>query len=196
MDFQRLILFVIFAMSGVFLFQAWQRKRTAEAGGADHRTGRRRQRCAGRAGCSHQRHGSVPTAAPSRCQRRCTVCCQRSCTGGDATNGKCSPSRPISSRRSINTLGGVIEEVALKEHRDAADKSKPYLVLKEQDRTHVAQSGLIGAGLPNPRFTARSAATPILAAPSHSRFAFLRRSPAAAKPIWSTPSSAAATWWT
>ena len=70
----------------------------------------------------------------------------------------------------INTLGGVIEEVALKEHRDAADKSKPYLVLQRtRTRTHVAQSGLIGAGLPNHTTVySKVSSNLILAAPSRS----------------------------
>lgn len=147
MDFQRLILFVIFAMSGVFLFQAWQKENAPPAplkpvapitAPADAKS-------------------DVPTAAPA------------AGSGAASTSGTATPAGSVPSTNAaaatagelltvktdlfeakINTLGGVIEEVALKEHRDAADKSKPYLVLlKNKERTHIAQSGLIGAGLPN-----------------------------------------------
>src|SRR6185437_1140183 len=52
----------------------------------------------------------------------------------------------------IDTAGAVITQVALNEHRDTEDKSRPYLLLqKNADRTFVAQSGLLGDGLPNHR---------------------------------------------
>jgi len=134
MDFQRLILFVIFAMSGVFLFQAWQKENAPPkpvapiAAPADGKS-------AVPAAPAASGTGAVPAA---------------SAVAPAATNGEVFTVNTDLFEARINTLGGVIEEVALKEHRDAADKSKPYLVLmKNKDRTHVAQSGLIGAGLPN-----------------------------------------------
>ena len=46
----------------------------------------------------------------------------------------------------------MITQVALTEHRDTYDASKPYILLQKKDtRTFVAQSGLIGEGLPNHR---------------------------------------------
>ena len=52
----------------------------------------------------------------------------------------------------VDTVGGVISRVALAEHRDATDPTKPYLALQRNaERTFVAQSGLIGDGLPNHR---------------------------------------------
>ncbi len=50
----------------------------------------------------------------------------------------------------INTAGGNIQRLDLLKHKDAIDKSKP-LTLLEQNGGHiyVAQSGLLGKGLPN-----------------------------------------------
>ena len=147
MDFQRLILFVIFSMSGVFLFQAWQKENAPPAP----------LKPVAPVTAPAEKKSDVPSAIPSAGTNTATT------TGVPVTTGAVpSAAAPVASagevftvktdlfEAKINTLGGVIEEVVLKEHRDAADKSKPYLVLmKNMDRLHVAQSGLIGAGLPN-----------------------------------------------
>jgi len=50
----------------------------------------------------------------------------------------------------VSTLGGVLESVEFKQHRDSKDKSQPFHYLQNTaERMHVAQSGLIGQGLPN-----------------------------------------------
>ncbi|HUU72886.1 MAG TPA: membrane protein insertase YidC [Burkholderiales bacterium] len=50
----------------------------------------------------------------------------------------------------INTQGGVLEELKLLEHRSKDDPDLTLqLFMKTADRTYVAQSGLIGEGLPN-----------------------------------------------
>ena len=49
----------------------------------------------------------------------------------------------------INTAGGNINGLTLLKHREADDKSKPItLFQQDQDHTYVAQSGLLGPGLP------------------------------------------------
>ena len=149
MDFQRLILFVIFSMSGVFLFQAWQKENAPPAP----------PKPVAPITAPAEKKSDVPTAVPSA-----TATSGATASGSVPATAGAVPSAatPAASagelfvvktdliEAKINTLGGVIEEVALKEHRDAADKTKPYLVLmKTKDRTHIAQSGLIGNGLPN-----------------------------------------------
>ena len=49
----------------------------------------------------------------------------------------------------ISTVGGDLRQLELLKHRDAKDKNKP-LVLMQDDRsdTYIAQSGLLGYGLP------------------------------------------------
>jgi YidC/Oxa1 family membrane protein insertase len=52
----------------------------------------------------------------------------------------------------INTQGGVINQLALTDHRDTEDEAKPYRLLQQnENRTFIAQAGLIGEGLPNHR---------------------------------------------
>jgi YidC/Oxa1 family membrane protein insertase len=52
----------------------------------------------------------------------------------------------------VDTAGGVISLVALNQHRDDKDNTKPYLALQRNaERTYVAQAGLLGEGLPNHR---------------------------------------------
>lgn len=149
MDFQRLILFVIFAMSGVFLFQAWQKENAPPAP----------PKPLAPITAPAEAKSDVPTAVPAASGSATASANGSPAPAGTVPSASAAPAAAAGElltvktdlfEAKINTLGGVIEEVALKEHRDAADKSKPYLVLlKNKDRTHVAQSGLIGAGLPN-----------------------------------------------
>ena len=146
MDFQRLLLFVIFSMSGVFLFQAWQKENAPPAPPkpvASISTPVEKK--------GDVPPGTVPTLAPS------------AASSATATAGV--PTAPATAQPSggelltvktdladfrINTLGGAIEDVALKFHGDTTDKTKPYhVLLKDQTRMHVAQTGLLGAGMPN-----------------------------------------------
>ena len=57
-------------------------------------------------------------------------------------------------RADIDTAGGVITQVALNAHHDFADETKPYLALQRTpERIFVAESGLLGEGMPNHRTT-------------------------------------------
>ena len=50
----------------------------------------------------------------------------------------------------INTVGGVLQDLELLEHHSKDDPDRTLqLFMKDSDRTYVAQSGLIGGGLPN-----------------------------------------------
>lgn len=51
----------------------------------------------------------------------------------------------------ISTIGGDISRLALLKHPDGLDKNKPFVLFDRGPGTHnyVAQSGLLGAGLPN-----------------------------------------------
>ena len=142
MDFQRLVLFVIFSMSGVFLFQAWQKENAPPPKPVAPVT------------APSEKKGDVP-AAPVAAGTSVPTTAAAAVPGTPAAPATAPVGELLTVKTDlftakINTVGGVIEEVALNEHKDAADKSKPYYVLmKNKDRTHIAQSGLIGAGLPN-----------------------------------------------
>lgn len=50
----------------------------------------------------------------------------------------------------INTVGGTIQRVDLLQHKDALDTNKPFSLLQQQnERMYIAQSGLLGQGLPD-----------------------------------------------
>ncbi len=146
MDFQRLLLFVIFSMSGVFLFQAWQKenappappKPVAPISAPVEKKG-------------DVPAGTLPTSTPNLASAAAatagvpTAAAALQVTGGELLSVK----TDLADFR-INTLGGAIEDVALKFHGDTMDKTKPYRVLlKDQTRMHVAQTGLLGASMPN-----------------------------------------------
>jgi len=63
-------------------------------------------------------------------------------------------------RVEINTVGGNIQQLQLLQHKDAIDQSKPLTLLEQNGGEHVyvAQSGLLGKGLPthNSEFTTAS----------------------------------------
>lgn len=49
----------------------------------------------------------------------------------------------------VNTIGGDIQRVELLRHHDSEDKNKPFILLnQEAGNTYIAQTGLLGPGLP------------------------------------------------
>lgn len=147
MDFQRLILFVIFAMSGVFLFQAWQKENAPPQPVAPISTPAAKKGDVPPASTATPGSASLPPASAGSAP---TAGAPTAPTSAAVAGGELLTVKTDLADFKINTLGGVIEEVALKQHGDTTDKSKPYRVLlKDQTRMHVAQSGLLGAGMPN-----------------------------------------------
>src|SRR6266567_2431097 len=134
MDTQRLILFVIFSFSALFLWQAWQREHSPPVPqvappSATPKTG-----------------AEIPspgtTAAPALPSSPATPV---------ATGEKITIKTDLYTA-SVDTLGGTISDIALSAHRDSQDESRPYLLLqKNAERTFVAQTGLLGEGWPNHR---------------------------------------------
>jgi len=132
MDTQRLILFVIFSLSVLLLWQAWQRQhqppvppvtQSAPAPGAT-------------------------TAAPPVAGAPALP----SAATAPVSAGEKITIRTDLFTAEIDTLGGVIEQVALSKHRDTQDETKPYVLLQRNaERTFIAQSGLLGEGMPNHR---------------------------------------------
>ena len=147
MDFQRLILFVIFAMSGVFLFQAWQKENAPPQPVAPISTPAAKKGDVPPASTATPGSASLPPASAGSAP---IAGAPTAPTSAAVAGGELLTVKTDLADFKINTLGGVIEEVALKQHGDTTDKSKPYRVLlKDQTRMHVAQSGLLGAGMPN-----------------------------------------------
>ena len=146
MDTQRLVLFVVFSMSAFFLWQAWEAEHNPRpAAVAAVQAGK------AEAPKIDQNVPDAPVAAKSATP---------SATEVPAVPG--SAIAPSSGERiklvtdvlevTVNTEGGVIERVAFLKHRDTLDKTLPYTLLQNGDgHLHVAQSGLLGEGLPNHR---------------------------------------------
>ncbi|MEP6656499.1 MAG: membrane protein insertase YidC [Betaproteobacteria bacterium] len=138
MDTQRLILFVIFSFSALFLWEAWQREHRPPPPpvSAVAPTPAKAATDAPPAGAIT---AQVPGAPPA--------------AGTDSSAaGKRISVRTDLYTAEINTAGGVIEAIALARHADVNDQSKPYYpLLHTPDRTLIAQSGLLGNGLPTHR---------------------------------------------
>ena len=132
MDTRRLILFVIFSFSALFLWERWQGQNRPPPSAPPQSAAPARGEAPGPSAAAPA--ASLPPAemnAPAQKGEIITVTTDRYVA-------------------QVDTLGGVIDEVALNEHREADNSNKPYLLLqKNAERTFVAQSGLIGDGLPN-----------------------------------------------
>lgn len=153
MDTQRLILAAIFFFSVFMLFEAWQRDHrppptASTASTAKSETDNKKAAAEVPSAPSKQLDappapGSAPSGAPAQKQLTGETIRVRT----DVLNVE------------IDTLGGTLKHVELPQHRAALDPSKNFVLLERNaDRTYVAQSGLIGEGLPNHNtpFTASS----------------------------------------
>ncbi|MDO8414009.1 MAG: membrane protein insertase YidC [Gallionellaceae bacterium] len=143
MDFQRLFLFLIFFFSCFLLWDGWQRTQLPPAPLAQSATP-----------SAPRAESGVPVAASN--------------AGGspDATAvvglPKIQAGQKITVKTDwlvaeISTAGGDLRRLEFLQHHDAKDKNKPFVLLQEQAaHTYIAQTGLLGAGLPthNSLFTA------------------------------------------
>lgn len=149
MDTQRLILFVVFSMSLFFLWQAWE----------DERNPAPRNPVAAPAGsvAGQRATAQVPDApvpSPSANQNMGVPHGEVPAPTGAMPVTKGERIKLVTDliEVTVNTEGGVIERVALLKHKDTLDQSQAYKLLQSSDgRVHVAQSGLLGEGLPNHR---------------------------------------------
>jgi YidC/Oxa1 family membrane protein insertase len=145
MDSQRLILFLIFSFSLLFLWEAWQKHVNPPAPVPAKQA----------EPSAPAKPADVPAAPPS---------------GAPAAPGQGpAPAAPATApaqqgesvqiktdlyTASIDSVGGVFSEIALIRHRDATDPRKPYQVLQRNpERVSIAQAGLLGESLPNHRST-------------------------------------------
>src|SRR5512146_1772428 len=131
MDFQRLFLFLIFAFSLVLVWDGWQRYQHPELYVQQETTA---GKAAGKAALPPV---SGQTAIAQQVAQRPT--------------GKVVQVKTDLFEAEISTVGGDIIRLALLKHPDAKDKNKPLVLFQRGEGTHnyVAQSGLLGAGLPN-----------------------------------------------
>jgi YidC/Oxa1 family membrane protein insertase len=141
-DTQRLILFVIFTFSAFMLWNAWERERNPPPPAVVAKSAAPLPAgTATPADVPGAKAPTVPGAAPP--------------LAPPVGTPVAAPSQKVTIKTDlytaeIDSLGGVISQVALDQHRDPHDSTKPYLALQNNaDRFYVAQSGLRGPGMPN-----------------------------------------------
>lgn len=140
MDFQRVFLFLIFCFSAYLLWDGWQKEQHP--------------------GPQIVSAASTPAASPSLTaidksgSAPLAVSSQKMAQAGEKIIVKTD-----FFHAEINTIGGDIRRIELLKHFDTVDKNKPFVLFQQDDgHTYIAQSGLLGAGLPthNTIFTSES----------------------------------------
>jgi YidC/Oxa1 family membrane protein insertase len=141
MDTQRLILLLVFSMSLVFLWDAWQRQHAPAPTQAN---------------ATQPGSGSAQVPTPST--PAATTGAAARTPGADSVPGAATPSALRETvkvttdlvKAEIDPLGGNLVRLELVNAKDPVDPNK-NLVLFSPDHRYAAQSGFIGAGLPNHR---------------------------------------------
>lgn len=133
MDLQRLFLFLIFVFSLGLVWDGWQRHQHPEQYVQQ----------------SAAINGNAPTpqVSPQAAATPATIA-QHSV---QQSAGKTIRVKTDILEAEISTIGGDISRLALLKHPDGLDKNKPLVLFHRGTGTHnyVAQSGLLGTGLPN-----------------------------------------------
>ena len=140
MDTQRLILFFVFTFSTFMLVDAWQRDQKPQAPvvQAAAKKGEANGIPVPQAPTAPSVPAAPQSAAPS------------AAPSGIVKGGQLIKVETDVLRAEISTLGGDIRRLELKQHEGTLDKSKNFVLFQSTaDNTYIAQSGLIGAGLPN-----------------------------------------------
>jgi YidC/Oxa1 family membrane protein insertase len=135
MDTQRLILFVIFSFSALFLWERWQ---------SEHRPPLPHATATVKSPASDT-PSAASGAAPAAAVPAVPNTAAPAAAGGETIAIK--TDRYLAE---VDTLGAVITQVALTEHREADKLGNPYVLLqKNANRTFLAETGLTGEGMPN-----------------------------------------------
>lgn len=129
MDFQRLFLFLIFSFSLMMVWDGWQRYQHPQA----------EPQVAVKSG--------VPVAKPSELAAQAAIVQQ----SAKVDSGKIIKVKTDFLEADINSVGGDIQRLDFLKHLDGQDKNKQFVLFEKGEGTHnyIAQSGLLGAGMPN-----------------------------------------------
>ena len=151
MDSQRLILFFVFSFSVFLLLDAWQREQPPAQPAAT--VGDQ----AGKTGKPVASATQIPVPGGKTAQPLAAVP-QHDGRAPDA--GAAIQIETDLYIAQVSTQGGDLRRLQFKKHRDILDRNKDFVLLElTPERTYVAQSGLIGGGLPNHRTAYQAAAT-------------------------------------
>lgn len=137
MDSQRLILFFVFTFSVFLLFDAWQKDQHPVTASTTVTAGTQPASQAPPAPGEKlvaSRTPPPPESAPT------------------PAKGEIIKVETDYLRAEISTVGGDLRRLELRLHRDAEDKNKTFVLFDSRpDHVYIAQTGLIGEGLPNHR---------------------------------------------
>lgn len=133
MDLQRLFLFLIFVFSLGLVWDGWQRHQHPEQYVQQSAT--------------INENIAKPQASPLATATSAAIAQHPA----QQSAGKIIRVKTDILEAEISTIGGDISRLALLKHQDGMDRSKPLVLFHRGTGTHnyVAQSGLLGAGLPN-----------------------------------------------
>ncbi len=150
MDFNRLFLFLIFSFSLLLLWDAWQHSQDPPV------------QVAAQSAPVVSTEAGVPVATISSTGATASeVADQQKIQAGQKNRAgqQIIKVKTDYLTAEISTAGGDLHRLELVQHHDAVDKSKPFVLLHEQGaQTYIAQTGLLGSGLPthNALFTAEA----------------------------------------
>ena len=133
MDTQRLILFVVFSFSLLLLWEAWQKETRPPAAEATAQ------------GTAAVPTPSSPTGAPS--VKGAPVPPAAAVVGGPSEHLRVSTDTMVAQ---VDTQGGNIDYLEFLQQKDAREETRNFVLFGPEHR-YAAESGLIGAGLPNHR---------------------------------------------
>jgi len=151
MDSQRLILFFVFSFSVFLLLDAWQREPPPAQPAATVSDQ------AGKTGTPVAPAAQIPVPGAKLAQPPAAAP-QHDGRAPDA--GATIQIETDLLIAQVSTQGGDLRRLQFKKHRDILDRNKDFVLLElSPERTYVAQSGLIGGGLPNHRTAYQAAAT-------------------------------------
>ncbi|MBM3340909.1 MAG: membrane protein insertase YidC [Betaproteobacteria bacterium] len=151
MDTQRLILFFVFVFSAFMLVDAYQSDQRAQHGPAiPEAKAKVEAKANGKTEPSAipvPQAPAVPSAAgaPASPQAEAKVPSTALGAGGEIIKIETDLLRA-----QISTKGGDVRYIEFKQHKGTLDKTKPFVLFQNTaDHVYVAQSGLIGEGMPN-----------------------------------------------
>ena len=140
MDFQRLFLFLIFSFSSFLLWEAWQRSQLPPPPAPSAQNPGDAKKLAAESGVPV----STLTAAPGA-----NTVTDAQPVGQQAVSGQKITVRTDFLVAEINTAGGDLRHLELLRQYDKLDRNKPLVLLQDKGaHTYLAQTGLLGTGLP------------------------------------------------
>ncbi|MDQ3187161.1 MAG: membrane protein insertase YidC [Pseudomonadota bacterium] len=149
MDTKKLILFVIFSTSMLFLWEAWQKEQYPPSP-----TVAATPRSASEPAVRAQDETPMPgekliSELPAKGESSADNGLPTK-TGGKLESGEKIVVKTDMVIAEIDTVGGELRRLELLLHPDKEDKTKPFALLQNQpEHIYVAQSGMIGEGLPS-----------------------------------------------